>query len=123
LQRLFSTFPGGLPGAGLLLLRLSAAVPMIVCGVAEISASPQSVSLLLTDAALVSGVMILVGLWTPVAALVATFLQLWIVFSRTGFNGTPILLASLAASLVMLGPGAWSIDARIFGRRRIIFPD
>jgi putative oxidoreductase len=73
--------------------------------------------------AVVSGILVLVGLWTPFAAILGTFLELCLVFSRTGFEGTPILLAALTASLAMLGPGAWSIDGRLFGRRRIEFPD
>jgi len=31
----------------------------------------------------------------------------------------PIMLATIGASLALLGPGAWSIDARLYGRRRI----
>lgn len=75
--------------------------------------------LMLAGSAIVGGGFLLFGLWTPIAAAAAVFLELWIVFSRTGYYESPILLAALAASLVMLGPGAWSIDARLFGRRRI----
>jgi uncharacterized membrane protein YphA (DoxX/SURF4 family) len=31
----------------------------------------------------------------------------------------PLLLAAFAAAIAMLGPGAWSLDAAIFGRKRI----
>lgn len=68
---------------------------------------------------MVGGGFVLFGLWTPFAAAAEALLELWTVFSRTGYYEGPILLAALAASLVMLGPGAWSIDARLFGRRRI----
>ena len=74
---------------------------------------------MLAWAAIVCGGFVLFGLWTPFAAAAEVFLQLWSVFSQTGYHEGPILLAALAASLVMLGPGAWSIDARLFGRRRI----
>lgn len=77
----------------------------------------------LAVAAVVSGVFLVIGLWTPVAAMMGTFLQLWLVLSRTGYDGKPILLAGLTASLAMLGPGAWSIDGRLFGRKRIEFPE
>jgi putative oxidoreductase len=80
-------------------------------------------SFIIAGIAVTSGAFVLAGLWTPVAASLGTLLELWIVFSRTGYEGVPILLAALAASLVMLGPGAWSVDACLFGRRRIEFPD
>jgi hypothetical protein len=67
---------------------------------------------------------LLFGLSTPFAAAAEVFLELWSVFSRTAYYESSILLAALAASLAMLGPGVWSIDARLFGRRRIDFqPD
>ena len=31
-----------------------------------------------------------------------------------------LLLGAISGGLVMLGPGAWSIDARLFGRKRLI---
>jgi putative oxidoreductase len=69
--------------------------------------------------AIAGGGFVLFGLWTPFAAAAEVFLELWSVFSRTAYYESPILLAALAASLVMLGPGAWSIYARLFGRKRI----
>jgi hypothetical protein len=32
-------------------------------------------------------------------------------------------LAAISAALVLLGPGAFSLDARLFGRREIIIPE
>ena len=57
-----------------------------------------------------------------VGALVA-IVELWIAFSYPGDPWNRIMLAVLAASLAMVGPGAWSIDARLFGRKRIQTPD
>jgi len=31
--------------------------------------------------------------------------------------------AVLGAALAMVGPGAWSIDARLFGRKHIVIPE
>ena len=36
--------------------------------------------------------------------------------------GSGWLLGALGAALAMLGPGAWSVDARLFGRKRIQIP-
>jgi putative oxidoreductase len=47
----------------------------------------------------------------------------WIAFSRyLSHSGDPwiaIAQAVLGAVLAMVGPGAWSIDSRLFGRKRI----
>jgi uncharacterized membrane protein YphA (DoxX/SURF4 family) len=50
---------------------------------------------------------------------VAAALELLIIVSPADGDATHILLAILSISLVLLGPGAWSIDAHIFGRKRI----
>lgn len=123
MQRLFSTFPNDWPGAGLLLLRLTAGLPLVIRGISEIREAPQSGTIMLAGAAVVTGTLLVIGLWTPVAAMLGTLLEIWLLFSLSGFKGTPTVLASLTASLVLLGPGAWSVDSRIFGRKRIEFPD
>jgi putative oxidoreductase len=119
LQRLFSTFPNNWPGAGLLLLRIAAGVPLILEGISEILRAPRPVPFIVAGAATVTGAFLLVGLWTPLSGALAVFIQLWMVISHTGHRGVHALLVALAASLMMLGPGAWSIDARLFGRKRI----
>jgi uncharacterized membrane protein YphA (DoxX/SURF4 family) len=70
-----------------------------------------------------AGVLLLVGLWTPVGGALVTIAELWIAFSRAGDPWIPIILATLGATLAMIGPGAWSIDARLFGRKHIDLPE
>ncbi|MGA7632309.1 MAG: hypothetical protein WCB11_16220 [Terriglobales bacterium] len=60
------------------------------------------------------------GLWTPIAGSMMAGVAVWAVFSRTGDPWALILLAAVGVALAMLGPGAWSIDALLFGRRRVI---
>jgi putative oxidoreductase len=71
-----------------------------------------------------AGILLLVGLWTPLtgtlAAIVKVCIALLRYFSHTGDPWIPILQAVLSAVLAMVGPGAWSIDARLFGRKRIL---
>lgn len=123
MQKLFSTFPSYWPGAGLLLLRLTAGLPLVIQGILEFRAASQSAMIAFAAGTAASGILVLIGLWTPFAAILGTLLELCLVFCRTGFEGTPIVLAALTASLAMLGPCAWSIDGRLFGRKRIEFPD
>lgn len=121
MQRLFTTFPIGWPAAGLLLLRLSAGVPLIVHGISATHRTTQPLSFTLPALSALSGVLLLFGLWTPLVGLSAVFIELSKLILRSVDGEYHILLAALALSLVMLGPGAWSIDARLFGRRSIDF--
>ncbi len=66
-----------------------------------------------------AGVLLLLGLYTPLAGAVAAIAEAWIAFSHPGNLLAPIGLICLGLSLAMIGPGAWSIDARLFGRKQI----
>jgi uncharacterized membrane protein YphA (DoxX/SURF4 family) len=122
LQRLFSAFPGGPPGAGLLLLRLCLGTVLICSGLACLySGTSDPVVSVQSLVAVFGGCFLLLGLWTPVAC---TFEML--AEGLSAFNGLSqpsqawihLFLAALALSIAMLGPGAWSVDARLFGRKR-----
>ena len=60
-----------------------------------------------------------VGFWTPVMSAVEVVAELLMAFSRPVIYESHVLLAVVAMSLVFLGPGAWSVDAMLFGRKRI----
>jgi len=66
-----------------------------------------------------AGILLLLGLWTPIAGAVAAVLELWLAFSNNSDFWLSIMVTTIAAGLAMLGPGAWSLDARLFGRKRI----
>jgi uncharacterized membrane protein YphA (DoxX/SURF4 family) len=69
--------------------------------------------------AAVVGVFVLAGLWTPIAGVLVALLECWIAFSRPDGSWASGLAAANALSLACLGPGAWSIDALAYGRKRI----
>lgn len=69
--------------------------------------------------AAVAALSLLLGLWTPIAGVIVAVAEGWIGLSQGADLWIQILLASLALSLAMLGPGAWSIDSHLFGRRRL----
>jgi putative oxidoreductase len=118
-QRLFTMFPCGWPGVGLFVLRLVAAIPLIIGGGLAARAAPQ-LGLQPVDFAMIGvGILLLAGLWTPVAGTLQSIIEVWIFFSGRDGANFHLLLAALGVSLVMLGPGAWSLDARLFGRKRI----
>jgi putative oxidoreductase len=65
---------------------------------------------------------LLVGLWTPAAGVLLAVAELCLTFSHPIDPWRHILLGALGVALAMLGPGAWSVDARLFGRKRIHIP-
>ena len=119
MQRLFSNFANGWPGRGLLLLRMLTGFALIHYGIVDLREEHQFASMAPQVVAAGAGVLLLFGLWTPVAGTLVAIAEVWIAFSRAGDLWIPIILATLGATLAMVGPGAWSIDARLFGRKHI----
>ena len=131
LQRLFSTFPGGWAGTCLLLLRAVFGSTVLIegrfyLGQPDPSAATWSVGLL----AIIAGGMLLVGFLTPVAGALVGLAAIGLALSLIPVP-TPNLWDSQIAiifgvtmllAIIGLGPGAFSVDARVFGRREIIIP-
>jgi hypothetical protein len=123
MQRLFSGFPDGWPGISTLLLRVCAGPLLVYDGVARLHASPQIGPFVRELLTIGAGVLLLVGLWTPLSGTLAAILQLWVAFEGADQLRAVLLLAAVGAALAMLGPGAWSVDAHLFGRKRIDIPN
>lgn len=119
LQRLFSTFANGWPGFGLLVQRLVLGIALLYRGIALLSGVPATGPVVPELIGSVLGLFILAGLWTPAAGLLVAAVQLWIALAGAGNESMTIILAALGATLAMIGPGAWSVDARLFGRKYI----
>lgn len=118
MQRLFSSFADGWPGAGLLLLRLVTGGGLLYGGIVSVRSAFDAAQMVPALAA-AFGAMLVVGLFTPFAGIMAAAVEVWIAFSHPGYRWPQIGLAGLSLSLAMIGPGAWSIDARLFGRKQI----
>jgi uncharacterized membrane protein YphA (DoxX/SURF4 family) len=105
---------------GLLLLRLVAGFAAMVHGITKLETGLPVAAILLQGLGVVAGILLLAGLWTPVAGSLAAVLELWSWFSTRPADPLPnILLATIGAALALLGPGTWSVDARLFGWKRI----
>ena len=130
LQRLFPSFPPGWPGLGLLLLRAAVALSLAAQGIAGLARGSGAWSWGLGALAVAAGAALLIGILTPVFAGLAALAGSMVAFSRLPpaipnvLGGAPavILVALMAVAVALLGPGAWSLDARLFGRREIVIP-
>ena len=119
MQRLFSTFAEGWPGFGLLLQRvLTSAVLLYFAGTHVLESSSLAPNLPHLTAA-VAGVLLLFGLWTPLAGSAIAIVETWIFLARSANPMIAIMLVSLGATVAMIGPGVWSIDAKLYGRKHI----
>jgi hypothetical protein len=67
----------------------------------------------------VLGLLIVAGLWTPVAGILVGLLEIWIALAGGGDIWMSLMLAVFGGTLAMIGPGAWSVDAHLFGRKLI----
>lgn len=122
MQRLFSTFANGWPGRGLFLLRLLTAAVLFNSAISHLGQAIPLTSSVLRMAGAGGGILLLVGLWTPLVGTLVAVLEVWLAFFFAVDPLIHIMLATLGATLAMIGPGFWSVDARLFGRKRIDTP-
>ena len=123
MQKLFSAFPGGWPGLGLLLLRVLVGVTLIAQTLTYIeSGKSNPLSWLVAATVLIIASCLLVGFMTPIAAVVIGLATAALVIFTVNPNQAGLNVIVLTTVIALLGPGAFSIDARMFGRREILIP-
>ena len=114
----FLVFPGGMTGAALLLLRFSVAISLAIPPYGRVP--PYSLR------ALGLGVLALalaVGFYTRFAASLSVVVAIILFIGDANLPATSLISFALPAiALAMIGPGAASFDARLFGRRKISLP-
>jgi uncharacterized membrane protein YphA (DoxX/SURF4 family) len=66
-----------------------------------------------------AGILLLFGLWTPVVGTLIAVIELWVTITHASDPWISIVLGTLGVTAAMIGPGAWSLDARLFGRKHM----
>jgi hypothetical protein len=66
-----------------------------------------------------AGILLIAGLWTPIAGVSVALTEVWKMLMLPGDKWLWLMLGTAAAALAMLGPGQWSVDARLYGWKRL----
>ncbi len=122
MRRLYSTFAGGWPGIGLLLMRVVAGLVLLVHSIPLLWRDPPMHTTMICASLATSGILLIPGLWTPVAGTLVVLITAGLAVTHAGDVLSSVLLATIAGALAMLGPGLWSVDARLFGWKRVEAP-
>ena len=122
MQRLFSTFAEGWPGVGLLIQRVLTSTLLLYFGIMQVAENNRPGLSIPYVIAAVAGLFLLLGLWTPVAGIAIGVAEVWVLLASPPSWLAPIMLAALAATVAMIGPGMWSIDAKLYGRKHLQDP-
>jgi hypothetical protein len=118
MQRLFSMFPTGAVGIALALLRITTAAMLLMIAFpqGDFIASQWALAGLAVLAAF-----FFLGAFTPLLCLLSVCIEITAIFGLRGADVLHMLFSIVeTAALGLLGPGGYSLDARMFGRRRII---
>jgi uncharacterized membrane protein YphA (DoxX/SURF4 family) len=138
LQRLTYNFPSGFAGTGLLVLRIALSTSLLTDGARlvgrarELGNGSDGPALFFGVLLMLCAVLIGTGFLTNIVQPVVVFMQavtlgtrvsaIGLMIVNAGVFHIPLLELALALGLAMTGPGAYSIDARLFGRQEIIIP-
>ena len=122
MQRLFSTFAEGWPGAGLLIQRVLIGSITLFYGITHLLDAAGLATKLPFLVASVAALFLFLGLWTPLAGTTISVVGIWIFFSVCSGHSTAIIVAAFGATVAMIGPGMWSIDAKLYGRKHLQNP-
>jgi uncharacterized membrane protein YphA (DoxX/SURF4 family) len=104
-------------------MRLVTGIALGHHGIAGLRGEPSGETALWFVLATPAGTLLVAGLWTPLGGALVAVVELWDAFWDPGDPWIHILLGTLGLALALLGPGAWSVDARLFGWKRIDIRD
>jgi len=103
-------------------MRLVIGSALVVRAASRLWTDPPLNITVLAVLALAAGILLIAGLWTPIVGSSVALIEAWKIIMLPGDKWVWLLLGTAGAALAMLGPGLWSIDARLFGWKRIETP-
>ena len=100
-------------------MRLVIGSTLVVRAASKLWIDPPLNVTIIAVLSLAAGILLIAGLWTPVVGILVALIEVWKMIMLPGDKWVWLLLGTAGAALAMLGPGLWSIDARLFGWKRI----
>ena len=119
MRRLYSTFAGGWPGIGLILMRLVVGFALVSSAGSALLRSPAIPVTVLSVLLVAAAILLIIGLFSPIVGTLVALIETCRLVTIPEDRLVYLLVATFGAALAMLGPGLWSIDARLFGWKRI----
>ena len=104
-------------------MRMVVGISLIANGVVRFRTGQALELTILVILVIADGVLFVAGLWTPVAGSLVVILAIWSISSHHESLCSTVLLSAIGAGLALVGPGAWSVDAWLFGWKRIDLED
>ena len=104
-------------------MRVVAASALVAMTLPSLRGGLPAVETALAGFAIAAALFLLIGFWTPIVGAVVAILGFWRAALDTGDPWAGVLLGTFGAALALLGPGGWSVDARLFGWKRIDLPE
>ena len=102
-------------------LRAATTIPLMQF-IASSQGATLPVSVIFQFLAAICSALLTIGLWTPVAGLFMAISELSLLLFPSTNTSMHFVFATVGVALAMIGPGAWSVDAHLFGRKRIRIP-
>jgi hypothetical protein len=115
-------FPQGGPGFGLLLLRLAVAAMFALNVTHRFDFSSSALYWLVVSLIILISLALVMGFLTAILSIVACVAAVANLFLGDQMDPIYILRIFTSAALFLLGPGAYSVDARLFGLRVTVVP-
>jgi len=116
-------FPQGGPGIGLLLLRIAAAGMFALNLTHRFNFSSSALHWFIVSVIALISLGLLLGFLTPILTIIACVAAVAnLLLTEQPLDVVHILRILTSASLFFLGPGAYSVDARLFGLRVTVVP-
>ena len=105
-----------------MLLRLVVGITLIWRAIDKLSSGAPTQVIAVLAITISAGLLLLIGLWTPVAGAAVVLIELRRILWKLDDPWISVLMGTMALAIALVGPGFWSLDARLYGWKVINLP-